>query len=134
MRRLRIGKGYEAMLLFGVSLLWLVLIPWDLSEVDENDRIIAGGGDDVFGSWRAAALGAGTFIMNAAASRGGLPTRRSVVLTVLVGSFWFLWRTGTARTAGANLFIAGWLLFFLPAAVTIAAVGSAAGRRPRLSR
>ena len=97
---------------------WLLLVPWDLSEVDARGRVEPSGGDGQFGgiavvyaivivsgaalaSWKATRAGAAPFVAGA-----GLTW---VVL--------FAWRAGSARTSGANMFLLPLVLLVVPAAV-----------------
>lgn len=102
-------------LVLAMSVLWLGLIPWDLSEVDADGALKPGGGDDVFRSWRGVALAVGWFAATVGVAALAVPRRWTLLTVIVVGSFWFLWRTGSARVIGANLFLAGWLIAFLPA-------------------
>ena len=126
-RQLRLVVGLVAV----VSVWWLALVPWDLSEVDERGEFIAGGGDDVFGGWRAVALGAGWFAAVAGSIAIGLRARWALATLVVVGSVWFLWRSGSARVIGANLFLAAWATAFMPAISVGGLLAAVAGRALR---
>jgi uncharacterized membrane protein YjjP (DUF1212 family) len=120
-----------------ITLTWLSLMPWDMSEVDRfSNRIDGGGGDDAFGSWRSVAMAVLTFAVVLVVVRYGLGRFVAVAVAVTVGSFWFLYRTGVARTSGVNLFIAAWLIFFLPCLLVVSATAAIIGRRlaTRLNR
>lgn len=114
-----------------VSLLWLLLLPWDLSSVDQNGELIDGRGGDVFARWRAVALGVCWFVAVAASVTAGVRARTALAAVVAVGSFWFLWRTGSARVIGANMFVVGWLFAFLPAVSVGGLVAVLVGRALR---
>lgn len=123
--------GVVAGLAVVVSVLWLAFVPWDLSEVDARGDLIEGGGDDVFAGWRSVALGVGWFVAVAGSVVAGLRGRWALLTVLVVGSFWFLWRTGDARVIGANLFLAGWVLAFLPAVSVGGFLAVVAGRALR---
>ena len=111
-------------------------MPWDMSEVDRFANRIDGAGDDAFGSWRSAAMAVLTFAVVLVVVRYGLGRFVAIAVAVTVGSFWFLYRTGVARTSGVNLFIAAWLIFFLPCLLVVSATAAIIGRRlaTRLNR
>lgn len=129
--RFRVHVGMLSALM---SLVWLAVIPWDLSEIDADGRLRPEGGDDVFGSWRSAMLAVGWFVSAAGVTAMGLRRRWTLATVVVVGSFWFLWRTGSARVNGANLFLAGWVLAFLPAVLLGGAMAAVLGERLRSHR
>ena len=100
------------------GLAWLVLVPWDLSEVTADGRPIEGGGDDsglqialvgvivvAFGLVALARISTRAFAATYVA--GGLAT-----WTVLFG-----WRAGVSETDGANMFMAPLVILFLPATI-----------------
>lgn len=121
----------QVSLVAAVSVAWVVFIPWDLSEIDTQGRRITGGGDDVFGSWRAAAFATVSFVAVVVAARAGLRRRSCIAVAAISASFWFLYRTGNARVDGANMFLAGWLLSFLPASLVLALCAATIGRAMR---
>jgi predicted neutral ceramidase superfamily lipid hydrolase len=96
---------------------WLLLVPWDLSTVDESGELIAGGNE------RGAGGMVVVFVVIVAlgliiAFRGARAT--SVTLTAAGTATWmslFAWRTATARVIGANLFIVPLIVLVLPAAI-----------------
>lgn len=109
---------------------WLLLMPWDLSEVTPDGRLIEGGGDDygtqlVLVAATVVALGLvgvvwdETRALAASFVAGGL-----VAWTVL-----FAWRAGVAETEGANLFMAPLVVLFGPATVVTPMLVRAIGRR-----
>jgi hypothetical protein len=66
-----------------MSLIWLATIPWDLSEIDPDGDVVSGGGDEVFATWKTAALALGWFavaagVTAAPVSRSGRTMDRSV--------------------------------------------------------
>ena len=110
--------------------LWLLLVPWDLSEVDSDGRIIAGGGDDT-----APLQGAVLAILLVTSLLGvALVPRfgRIAGLSSFVSwaSLW-AWRASVARAAGANMWLAGFVVHVVPATVAASAlvIGVERGRK-----
>jgi hypothetical protein len=114
---------------------WLLLVPWDLSEVTADGRPIEGGGDDsgsqialvgviVLALGLAAVTRASTRCQAAAFVAGGLGA-----WTVLFAS-----RAGVAETEGANLFMAPLVVLFVPVTIVtplvVRAIGARLDRRP----
>lgn len=96
---------------------WLLLVPWDLSTVDESGELIAGGNERGAGGMIVVFLvivALGLIV----AFRGARAT--AVTLTASGTTTWmilFAWRTAAARVIGANLFIVPLVVLVLPAAV-----------------
>jgi hypothetical protein len=99
-------------------LAWLLVVPWDLSEVTEDGRPIEGGGDDsglqiglvgvvVVGLGLVAVARPSTRALAAMFVAGGLGT-----WTVLFG-----WRAGVSETVGANMFMVPLVTVCLPATI-----------------
>lgn len=111
--------------------LWLAIVPWDLSEIDKTGRSIPNGGDDnapavalVFGL--IAALG---FI--AAWAQRTRP--HAVAFTGAASASWALllgWRAGVARVIGANMFVIPLMLASVGAALLTVLVHLVATRNP----
>jgi hypothetical protein len=99
---------------------WLLLLPWDLSEVDADGRVLDQGGDD-FGGMIAVVAG-----IVVTASVGILLARRARWASAWVAmggmAVWatlFAWRAGTSETSGANMFMIPLLFVVIP--LTVAA-------------
>lgn len=101
-------------------LLWLLLLPWDLSEVDAQGRLRERGGDDYAGAIVAVA---GIVVAIALILVLLRRTRPTAPLFAAGGlGAWaalFAWRAGTAETSGANLFMVPLLVVVIPLAVTV---------------
>lgn len=95
-----------------VLILWLLLVPWDLSEVDRLDRLREQG---LQNTWpRVVLVGGSTAAIGAIAAA----RRRLLGGVFLAGAFitlvgLFVWRTNAARTRGANLWVVG-VVFWVP--------------------
>jgi hypothetical protein len=117
-------------------ILWVGLVPWDLSEVDAAGRPLANGGDDHAGSIGLVAVvltGAGV----ALATRHR--TERAASWFVAGGlAAWaalFAWRAGVAATAGANLFLVPLVAVVVPVAIVVPLlIGKVSTARLRRSR
>ena len=101
-------------------MLWVGLVPWDLSEVDAAGRPRASGGDDHAGSIGLVAVvltGAGVALAT------GDRTERAAPWFVAGGlAAWaalFAWRAGTAETSGANLYLLPLVAVVLPVAIVV---------------
>ena len=116
------------------ALAWLVLVPWDLSEVTQDGRPIEGGGDDnglqialvgmiVMALGVVAVVRASTRALASAFVTGGL-----AAWTVLVA-----WRAGVSDTDGANMFMVPLVALFIPATIVtpiaVRAIAARLGRR-----
>lgn len=97
---------------------WLVLVPWDLSEVSKDGRTIRGGGDD---SAPQIALVGGAVVAIGLIAVGQRAIRGQVPAFVAGGlAAWtalFAWRAGVAETSGANMFMVPLVVMFIPVAV-----------------
>jgi hypothetical protein len=103
-----------------VVLLWLVLVPWDLSEVDQFDRLRAEG---LQNTWpRVVLVGAAAAVVGAVVTArqppvgGALLTGAFLAMAVL-----FVGRTRAATTRGANFWFVGIVLWLPPMALGLAA-------------
>lgn len=100
------------------AIAWLVLVPWDLSEVSKDGRTIEGGGDD--GALPIALVGVavvtiGLIAMGRGGTRGHAPA--FVAGGLAAWTALFAWRAGVAQTSGANMFMVPLLAMFLPVAI-----------------
>lgn len=102
---------------------WVLLVPWDLSEVDADGRLLQKGADDYGGM---IALVAGVVI---ALSTGLLfaPRTRQSALGFAVGGLvtWavlFAWRAGVSETSGANMFMIPLIFAVIPVTVVVPSV------------
>ena len=100
------------------GLAWLVLVPWDLSEVAEDGRAIEGGGDD---SGLQIAL-VGMFVVALGLVGVARASTRALAATFVAGGLaaWtvlFAWRAGVSETDGANMFMAPLVTLFVPATI-----------------
>lgn len=108
---------------------WMLLVPWDLSEVDAVGNPTSTGGDD---AWPAII---GVFFVVAVI--GILAARFSqqgfaMAFTLVGAGTWtalFAWRVSTARTTGANMWMIPFLVLVVPAVVGVSAVTYAISRR-----
>lgn len=111
---------------------WLLLVPWDLSTADSNGRALRQEGEPYAEILWALAIP----VVLCAASiilRPGSGGARSLAV---VGTWAFLltWRTMVAHVVGANMWLAGLVVFTIP--VSCAALGilfalcALCGRRP----
>lgn len=109
---------------------WLLLVPWDLSEVTADGRPIEGGGDDS-GS-QIALVGVIVLALGLAAVTR-TSTRRKAAAFVAGGlGAWtvlFAWRAGASETAGANMFMAPLVVLFVPVTIVTPLVVRAIGAR-----
>ena len=99
---------------------WLLAVPWDLSEVDADGRVLEQGGDDYGGMIAlVAALVVAIAIVLLLAPR----TRRAAPWFAAGGlAAWaalFAWRAGSAETSGANLFLVPLVMVVIPLAVAV---------------
>jgi hypothetical protein len=97
---------------------WLALVPWDLSEVSEDGRMLDGGGDD---NGPQMAL-VGVAVMAVGFLAIGRRGTRVVAPWFVAGGLaaWaalFAWRAGASRTVGANMYLAPLVTMFIPAAL-----------------
>lgn len=112
---------------------WLVLVPWDLSEVSEDGRVLEGGGDD---NWPQIALvgvavvSVGLIAIGRRATRGDAPA--FVAGGLAAWAALFAWRAGVSETSGANMFVVPLVMIFIPVVViTPLVLGAVASRLNR---
>jgi hypothetical protein len=114
---------------------WLLLVPWDLSELDEGGSMLARGGDDYGPHIAAVALivilvGSATVLK--AATRSAGPVLVASGLTAW--SALFAWRAGTARVSGANMFAVPLVMVMIPAVVLMPLLVRRLGRLVQRSK
>jgi hypothetical protein len=105
--------------LAGVAL-WILLVPWDLSEVDSSGRPLANGGDDQGGSIGLVAVlltGAGVLLALSPRTERAAPWFAAGGLTAW--AVLFAWRAGAAETVGANMFLAPLVVVVVPVAIGV---------------
>jgi hypothetical protein len=130
----RAGPRLVAALLAGALaglVAWLVLVPWDLSEIDESGVVIQGGGDDNAGNIAAVAI-----VLLAVGLVLAFPRTRTSAAAFTLGGYitWavlFGWRVGSARVSGANFFIIPLVIVVIPAAVIVPLVVRSVARQQR---
>jgi hypothetical protein len=97
---------------------WLVLVPWDLSEVSADGQPLEGGGDD---SAPQIALVAVAVVTIGWLAIGRRTTRTAAPALVAGGlAVWtalFAWRAAVSETSGANMFMVPLVMIFVPVAV-----------------
>jgi hypothetical protein len=105
------------------------MVPWDLSEVDRDGRVIAGGGDDNAGAIGLVLLF--TVVVAFAMALFGRQGARATSFALggcLMWAFLIGWRVGTARTSGANMFLVPFVVVVVPTiAIAPALVAAVAG-------
>ena len=96
-----------------VVALWIVILPWDLSEVTADDALR---NDGLQNAWPLVVL-----LVCISAVLGGVVTYRSTLLgeSFLWGAgctflILFAWRTSVAHTRGANFWLVGLIFYALP--------------------
>ncbi len=99
---------------------WLVVVPWDLSEIDASGAMIEGGGDDNAGSIATVAV----VVLAMGVVLALLQQTRTVAELFTFGGFiaWaalFGWRAGSSRVIGANFFMIPLLFAVVPAAIIV---------------
>jgi hypothetical protein len=117
---------------------WLLLVPWDLAELDENGSTLKRGGDDYAPQIAAVAV---IVVLVGLATTLRATTRRAGPALVASGlaawSALFAWRAGTAKVSGANMFVVPLVMFMIPAVVLmpllVRRVGRLAQRSQRFS-
>lgn len=112
------------------SLAWVVLVPWDLSEVTADGRMLESGGDDnavQIALVGVAVLAVGLIAMGWDSTRGGAPA--FVAGGLAVWTVLFAWRAGVAETSGANMFMVPLVVMFIPVAIVVPLVVRAVATR-----
>jgi hypothetical protein len=104
----------------GVALaigIWLLLVPWDLSEVDLQGRDIDGGADE---NWERIAGVLAVIVLVGVLLALVRPWSGVVPLTVAGAASWaglFAWRASVSRVSGANLWRVSFVMMVVPAAL-----------------
>ena len=107
-------------------LLWLVVVPWDLSEVETVQPVTgydyyggsSGGGDD-YGFQIGLVLGVVTVVAVAFILAGRTRARWSATAGAATWAVLYTWRAAVARTSGANMWMAGFAIVIAPAAAFV---------------
>jgi hypothetical protein len=97
---------------------WLVLVPWDLSEVSGDGRMLDGGGDDnapQIALVAVAVVAIGLIAIGRRATRADAPA--FVAGGLAAWAALFAWRAGVSETSGANMFVVPLVMMFIPVAV-----------------
>jgi hypothetical protein len=97
---------------------WLVLVPWDLSEVSGDGRMLDGGGDDnapQIALVAVAVVAIGLIAIGRRATRGAAPA--FVAGGLAAWAALFAWRAGVSETSGANMFVVPLVMMFIPVAL-----------------
>lgn len=100
-------------------ILWRLIVPWDLSEIDAEGRAIRGGGDD---SWPLIAAVLAMILLSGALVGYIRSGPIAVNFTFAAAAVWvglFAWRSSAARVAGANLWPVSFVMFILPGAALV---------------
>jgi hypothetical protein len=82
---------------------WLLLLPWDLSELDADGSTLEGGGDDY--GWQIAVVGVVVVLVGLATTLKARTRSAGPVLVASGLTAWsalFGWRAGTAEVSGAT--------------------------------
>jgi hypothetical protein len=114
---------------------WVLLVPWDLSEVDTHGRELKGRGDDNAPFIAVVAL---VVLVGGVLLSLSDRTRHRAAAAVAGGSLaWvalFVWRAGVAEVSGANLFLVPLVMFVIPVGIAMPLiVRGLAGRIGRTS-
>lgn len=99
---------------------WVLFLPWDLSEVDVDGRLLEKGGDDYGGMIALVAV----VVVAIAVGLLLAPWTRQSALGFAVGGLvtWavlFTWRAGVSETSGANMFMIPLLFVVIPVTVAV---------------
>lgn len=109
---------------------WLLLVPWDLSELDADGHMLEQGGDDyapmiVLVAAAVIALAVGLLVSpRTRRSAAWFATGGLVAWAVL-----FAWRTAVSETSGANMFMIPLLFAVIPLTIAVPAALLAVGNR-----
>jgi len=109
---------------------WVLLVPWDLSEITEDGSPIEGGGDD---SGLQIAI-VGLIVVALGCLAVARPSTRSLAASFVAGGLgaWtvlFGWRAGVSETDGANMFMVPLLMLLVPVTIVIPVVVRAIAAR-----
>jgi hypothetical protein len=108
---------------------WLLLLPWDLSELDANGSTLQGGGDDY--GWQIAVVGVVVVLVGLATTLKAKTRSAGPVLVASGLTAWsalFAWRAGTAEVSGANMFVVPLVTVMIPAVVLMPLLVRRVGR------
>jgi hypothetical protein len=96
---------------------WLVLVPWDLSEVSGDGRMLDGGDDNApeIALVAVAVVAIGLIAIGRRVTRGDAPA--FVAGGLAAWAALFAWRAGVSETSGANMFVVPLVMMFIPVAV-----------------
>ncbi len=103
-------------------LLWVVVVPWDLSEVETVQPMpgyyddSGGGGGDEYGFQIGVVLVVVTALAVAFVLAGRTKARWLATAGAATWAGLFSWRAAVARTSGANMWLAGFVIVIAPAA------------------
>jgi hypothetical protein len=108
---------------------WLVLVPWDLSEVSGEGRMLDGGDDNApqIALVAVAVVAIGLITIGRRATRADAPA--FVAGGLAAWTALFAWRAGVSETSGANMFVVPLVMVFIPVAVVTPLVLRAVGSR-----
>jgi hypothetical protein len=107
---------------------WLMLLPWDLSELDANGSTL-GGGDDY--GWQIAVVGVVVVLVGLATTLKARTRSAGPVLVASGLTAWcalFAWRAGTAEVSGANMFVVPLVTVMIPVVVLMPLLVRRVGR------
>jgi hypothetical protein len=108
---------------------WILLVPWDLSELDANGSTLESGGDD--SGWQIAVVGIVVVLVGLATTLKPVARGAGPVLVASGLTTWsalFAWRAGTAEVSGANMFVVPLVTVMIPAVVLMPVLVRRVGR------
>jgi hypothetical protein len=108
---------------------WILLVPWDLSELDANGSTLESGGDD--SGWQIAVVGIVVVLVGLATTLKPVTRGAGPVLVASGLTTWsalFAWRAGTAEVSGANMFVVPLVTVMIPAVVLMPVLVRRVGR------
>jgi hypothetical protein len=113
-----------------VSVIWLLAMPADFSSIDEFGQPI----DAPYYSWHSILLLSSLLMLTLFTTRMKLASKKAVVVVVSLTSIgWYIYRSTTAETSGANMWAVGAVLF-TPVFVGVATIGANVGEWLRRDR